>query len=220
MMKLKLNTRLVVFCYLAVAAPLIYLVIAFFTHNLTVNPVLTAEQRSGDYAVTLLLVSLTCTPLFLITGVPVFIRFRPILGLSAFFYAFLHFMLFIWPDYGFDFPQILLTISRKPYIIIGLGVLVILLILAVTSLKKIRIGLKKNWKTVQRFVYLAAVGAVFHYGLAVKGNLLTLRGNVLLPYTYAGVLVVLLILRIPPIEKAISFGKRRRASRKENQDLV
>ena len=219
-MNKKISNCLVVLCYIGVAVPLVYLGIAFFTHNLTVNPVLTAEQWSGDYAVTLLLASLTFTPLFLITGESVFIRFRPIVGLSAFFYAFLHFILFIWPDYGFDLPQILLTISRKPYIIIGLVVLVILLILAITSLKKVRMVLKNNWKTIQRFVYLAAAGAVIHYGLAVKGNLLTLRGNVLIPYIYAGVLLVLLILRIPPIEKAISFGLRRRASRKNNQDLV
>jgi len=219
-MKSKLNCWLQVFCYLAVAAPLIYLVIAYFTNSLSVNPVLTAEQRSGDYAVTLLLVSLTCTPLFLLTGVPVFVRFRPILGLSASFYAFLHFMLFIWPDYGFDFPQILLTISRKPYIVIGLGVLVILIVLAIISLKNVRIALKKNWKTLQRFVYLACVGAVLHYGLAVKGNLLTFRGNVLKPYVYAGILAVLLILRIPPVERVISIGVRKRAFRKETQDPV
>ena len=218
-MKNKLNYWLVIFCYLAVAAPLVYLTIAYFTNQLTVNPVLTAEQHSGDYAVTLLLASLTCTPLFLLTGIPVFIRFRPTLGLSAFFYAVFHFMLFIWPDYGYDFSQILLTISRKPYIVIGLGVLAILIILAVTSLKKIRIAMKRNWKIVQRFVYLAAVGAVLHYGLAVKGNLLTFRGNVLKPYIYAALLAVLLILRIPPIERAISFGVRRRASREEIQDL-
>lgn len=211
---------LVVLCYVGVMVPLAYLCIAFFTHNLTVNPILTAEQRSGDYAVTLLLASLTMTPLFLVTGESIFIRFRPIIGLSAFFYALLHFLLFIWPDYGFDFPQILLTISRKPYIIIGLGVLVILLILAIASLHRIRMVLKNNWKIIQRFVYPAAIGAVIHYGLAVKGNLLTFRGNVLLPYIYAGVLLVLLILRIPPIEKAITFGSKRKNSRDHSQDLV
>jgi methionine sulfoxide reductase heme-binding subunit len=219
-MSKKLNTWLVVFCYLGVAVPLVYLGIAYITNNLSVNPVLTAEQHSGDYAVTLLLSSLASTPLFLVTGFSVFIRFRPILGLSAFFYAFLHFMLFIWPDYGFDLSQILLTISRKPYIIIGLSVLVILIILAITSLKKIRIAMKRNWKTVQRFVYLASAGAVLHYGLAVKGNLLTFRGNVRTPYIYAGVLFFLLILRIPPVQKAISVNKKRITSGKEPQDLV
>ena len=219
-MKNKLNPWLVVFCYLAVASPLVYLLISFFTHNLTVNPVLTAEQLSGDYAVTLLLLSLMCTPLFMVTGFSIFIRFRPIIGVSAFFYAFLHFAIFLWPDYGFDLPQILLTISRKPYIIIGLGVLLILSVLALTSLKRIRLALRKNWKIIQRFSYLAAAGAVIHYGLAVKGNLLTLRGNVLLPYIYAGVLILLFILRIPPIASAISVRKKEIPSKKEKQDLV
>jgi sulfoxide reductase heme-binding subunit YedZ len=219
-MNKKITNWLVVLCYLAATIPLAKLTISYFTNNLTVNPVLAAEQLSGDYAVTLLLASLACSPLFLVTGFWVFIRFRPILGLSAFFYASLHFGLFIWPDYGFDFPQILLTISRKPYLIIGLGVLLILIILAITSLKKIRTAMKKNWKTVQRFAYLAAAGAVIHYGLAVKGNLLTFRGNVRIPYIYAGVLAFLLLLRIPPIAKAISFGLRRKASRKEMEDLI
>jgi sulfoxide reductase heme-binding subunit YedZ len=216
----KSNFWLVALCYLGVAAPLAYLLISYFTHNLSANPVLTAEQHSGDYAVTLLLVTLTCTPLFLVSGVPIFLRFRPIIGLSAFFYAFLHFLLFLWPDYGFDFHQILLTISRKPYIVIGLGVLAILIILAITSLKRIRKAMQKNWKTVQRLIYLAAAGAVLHYGLAVKGNLLTFRGNVLLPYIYAGILAVLLILRIPPVKRVISIGVRRKAPKKETRDLV
>jgi sulfoxide reductase heme-binding subunit YedZ len=219
-MKSKWDSWLVILCYFAVTIPFIYLVIAYFTHNLTVNPVLAAEQLSGDYAITLLVTSLACSPLFLITGFPVFIRFRPILGLSAFFYAFLHFLLFIWPDYGFDFRQILLTFSRKPYIIIGLVVLVILVILAVTSIKKIRIAMAKNWKTLQRLVYIAALGAAVHYGLAVKGNLLTFRGNVLLPYIYAGIVLILLLLRIPPIERAISFWSKKRISKANTRDLV
>ena len=217
-MKSRLNFWLVILLYIAVSTPFLYLVFAYFTHNLTVNPILTAEEYSGDYAITLLVLSLACTPLNVITGYSIFVRFRRILGLSAFFYAAIHFLLFIGVDYGFDFPQILLTISRKPYIIIGLVVFIILIFLAITSLRRIQKALGRRWKTLQRLVYLASLGAVLHYGLAVKGNLLTLKGNILRPYIYAGVVVILLLLRIPPIERAIAARKGDRLSKKK--DLV
>jgi sulfoxide reductase heme-binding subunit YedZ len=192
---------LVILVSIACTVPAIYLLIAYFTHQLSANPILTAQQYSGDYAITFLVLSVACTPLNTVTGFEGFIRIRRILGLSAFFYATLHLFIFVGLDYGFDFSAIFETAANKPYIYIGAGVFLILLVLALTSFNWIRESMGKNWKRLQRITYIANLGAVLHYGLAVKGNLFRLQGNILRPLIYAGVVIFLLILRLPPVEK-------------------
>jgi sulfoxide reductase heme-binding subunit YedZ len=56
--------------------------------------------------------------------------------------------------------------------------------------------LGKNWKRLHRLIYLAAVLAVLHYGWAVKGDFLTLRGEVLRPWLYALGIAFLLVWRL------------------------
>jgi methionine sulfoxide reductase heme-binding subunit len=194
---------LVILTSISCSIPFIYLLIAYFTHQLSANPILTAQQYSGDYAVTFLVLSIACTPLTTITGFDGFIRIRQVLGLSAFFYATLHLLIFVGLDYGFDFSAIFETAANKPYIYIGVGVFIILIVLALTSFHRVRETMGKNWKRLQRITYIANLGAVLHYGLAVKGNLFRLQGNILRPLIYAGIVLVLLILRLPPVEKWI-----------------
>jgi len=45
---------------------------------------------------------------------------------------------------------------------------------------------------------------VLHYGLAVKGDLFTLQGNVLLPVLYGIGILILLAMRIPAVRKRLT----------------
>jgi DMSO/TMAO reductase YedYZ heme-binding membrane subunit len=140
--------------------PLLLLVIDFARDELTFDPIREITLRTGRYALTLLELSLACTPLHILSGVRWFNRARRPLGLYAFLYASLHFLTFIGLDFGFNLSLIVREMREKPFIQVGLGAFLILLVLAVTSIKSWMRRLGKNWKRVQRGAYLAGTLAV------------------------------------------------------------
>ena len=181
--------------------PLVLLIGSYVRGELGFNPVETALQKTGQIAVVFLVVSLVITPLRRLFHIPIIRHLRKPFGLYAALYAALHFVIFTWWDYGLDFGLIWAEISAKPFIIIGLVALVILLVLSVTSLPSIRRKLGKSWVGLHRLTYLAGVLVILHYLLAVKGNLLTLQGNYALPLVLGTVVLVFLALRLEFIRK-------------------
>ena len=162
-----------------------------FTHgNLTANPIREVQLRTGASAINLLMLSLACTPINILTGFrPVLLLRRP-LGIYAFFYALLHFINFIGIDYSFNFALIREDLFEKRYAIAGFASFILLLPLAITSIKRLRQGLGKNWQRLHWLVYLAATLAIVHYIWQTKTN-------IRLPLTYGGILVILLAIRLP-----------------------
>jgi len=165
------------------------------------NPVETALRTSGRTAVALLLLSLSVTPLRIVLKRPSLHRLRKSLGLYAALYAGLHFVTFAVWDYGLRFQLIVLEFTHKPFLLLGLGALIILAILAATSTRNWQKRWPSGWHWLQRGVYLAAVLAVAHFLLAVKGDLLTLQGDYARPLIAAGVLILLFLLRVPRVQK-------------------
>jgi sulfoxide reductase heme-binding subunit YedZ len=176
--------------------PLVVLVIAYFTDKLGFNPVETVTRRTGRIAVLFLLLSLACTPIGKLFKLPSIRRLRKPLGLFAALYAVLHFLTFAVWDYQLNLTLIWSTIIEKPFIILGAVALVIIVVLAATSFRKIQQKWGKKWVWLHRAVYLAAVMVILHYLLAIKGDLLTLQGNYVLPLIAAGALLFLFLLRI------------------------
>src|ERR1700734_375641 len=84
---------------------------------------------------TLIFLTLTMavTPLRKVTGWGWLIQLRRMLGLYAFFYACLHFMLFFSLDRGFSISSTLTEMVRRKYLIIGSIGLLVMIPLAITS---------------------------------------------------------------------------------------
>src|SRR5512134_1958637 len=143
--------------------PLLVLIWDALNDNLTANPIQTITFRTGKFALLFLTLSLSITPLHTITGWNPLIRVRRTLGLYAFMYAGLHFLTFSGLDYGFNLQWIIPEIAEKPYIIVGLMALSILLALALTSTKGWQRRLRKNWKRLHRLVYAAGLLVIVHY---------------------------------------------------------
>ena len=181
--------------------PLGLLIGAYFTGNLGFNPVEGVLRWTGRLAVIFLLLSLTCTPLHRIFILPRIYRLRKPLGLYAALYAGLHFAAFAGWDYGLNFSLIWHEIQNKPFIVLGLFALIILLVLAATSFRTMRRKLGRAWVWLHRLVYAAGILALLHYLLAVKGDLFSLQGAYAAPLIATGVLILLLFLRIPKIQK-------------------
>ena len=184
--------------------PLVLLAVDFAAQRLTVNPIQAIEQRLGRTAVYFLIASLSVTPVYIITGWKQILPRRRALGLYAFFYACLHFLTFAGLDYGFNINQILDLIATKPYIVAGTLAFSLLLPLAITSFDYFIRRMKRTWKRLHWLVYPAALIAILHFAWARKGDLLRLQGNILQPLLLGLLLIILLVLRLPPVRRTIS----------------
>jgi methionine sulfoxide reductase heme-binding subunit len=166
-------------------------------NNLTANPIQEITFRTGKTALIILVLSLACTPAGTLLGWRPVLPLRRPLGLYAFFYAALHLLIFAVLDYGLDIQLIWRTILEKRYIVAGFSAFVLLVPLAVTSTAGWQRRLGKRWKVLHRLVYLAAPLAILHYVWLVKAD----RRE---PLTYGLIVALLLLLRTPPVRRAIT----------------
>jgi len=162
--------------------------------NLTVNPIQAVTLRTGRFAIILLILSLACTPVNSLFGFRQVIPLRKWLGLYSAMYVGFHFAIFIGIDYGFNLSLIKVDLLSKRYVIVGFFAGLILLPLALTSTKGWQKRLKKNWKRLHRLVYVAGILASTHFIWLVKSDIRT-------PLIYAGIMLFLLILRVPVIRR-------------------
>ena len=201
-MKSGLNHLLPVGVELSLLLPLAWLIFDSQTGGLTADPVRGAIQRTGQISLVVLLLSLAVTPLNYFFHSSDLARLRRTVGLYAFFYVLLHFLSFTGLDYGFEWGFIWPEITQKPYLMTGLLAFLLLVPLAVTSFGMWRRGVGRQWTALHRLVYLAAVLAVLHALWTVKGNPESFLGDG--PRLLAVIsLVVLLLLRLPPIRRWI-----------------
>lgn len=184
--------------------PLVQIIFYFYTNNLTVNPVQDLEQRLGRIAVYFLVATLAVTPLYTMTGWRAVLPRRRALGLYAFLYASLHILVFLAVDYGFNLSQILPLLTGKLYLIVGVLAFCMLIPLAVTSFDYFIQHMGRNWKRLHWLIYPAGLVVILHYSWSLKGNLFTLKGNILQPLIWGLAIVFLLILRLPPLRRWVS----------------
>lgn len=182
--------------HLAALLPLFHLGILWLDDRLTANPIQRIEQLLGRASLDLLVLTLAITPIATLTGWKFLLKHRRALGLYAFFYFYLHFLVFAVLDYRLDSREIFRLILEKPFILIGSMAGLILIALAITSFKYWMKRLGRNWKRLHNTIYLASGLVVLHYALAVKGSLATLSGDLLGPFSMGFIVVLLLVLRI------------------------
>ena len=170
--------------------PLARLVFFAFTHRFGANPIEFVLRSLGTWTLTLLLVTLSITPLRRLTGWNSLIRVRRLLGLFAFFYACLHFLTYAGVDQSFDLSAILADVVKHPYITVGFTCFVLLIPLAATSTNAMqrRLG-GRRWQLLHRLIYVIAAGGVVHYLWLVKKDITQ-------PLLYGLALAVLLGLRL------------------------
>jgi sulfoxide reductase heme-binding subunit YedZ len=186
-----------------------WIALDFFTHRLTVNPLQDIQQRTGRIAITLLLLSLACTPLSNLLGWRELPKRSRTLGLYAFMVAFLHILIFLDLNNGIAWNFFAQTIVQKPYILFGIATFLMLIPLAMTSFDIWKARLGKRWKRLHMLVYLIVPVAVLHYALASKGDLFRLQGNILRPLIYALIVVLLLALRVPFVRRGVAALRNR-----------
>jgi sulfoxide reductase heme-binding subunit YedZ len=156
--------------FAAALVPAAALVYDFLTNDLTANPIDYITDTTGYTAITLLMITLTVTPLRRLTGRNEVIKLRRMLGLLAFFYACLHFSTWLVLDWFFDFPSMAADIVERPFITMGMATFVLLIPLAATSTTAMIRRLGKRWQLLHRLVYVAGLTAVIHFWWVVKAD--------------------------------------------------
>jgi sulfoxide reductase heme-binding subunit YedZ len=188
--------------------PLVMLGYRAVNGDLTANPISFITNWLGQWTFRLLLASLALTPLRVLFGMSWPVSLRRLVGLFAFFYASLHFLVWILVDHFFNWGQMLADLLKRRYITVGMLALTLLLPLALTSTSRMvkRLG-GANWRRLHRLVYAVGVLAALHFlWLAKKG-----RTD---QYYYAAVLAVLLGVRVwDAIRRAARRRREARAAR-------
>ena len=192
--------------WVAGLAPLAWQVYAFKTGHLEAEPVKGMEHFTGRTALIILFITLSITPLRRLTGLNGLIKVRKLIGNFSFFYALIHFSIFLVFDLELSFGDLAREVVKRPWITVGFAALLILAVLSATSPQAVlrRLG-GKRWQAIHRLVYLAAVLAIVHF-------LWSQKKDITLPVRYAVVLAVLLGARLVPKRRPPAPALRSRPS--------
>jgi sulfoxide reductase heme-binding subunit YedZ len=178
--------------FVAALVPLAWMICGLFGwlgFSAGVDQVKFLELETGKTALNLLLLTLMITPVRQLTGLTHLIRLRRMVGLFAFFYALLHFTVYVVLDLDLNWHMVGADIVKRPYITVGFTALMLLIPLAVTSTNRMMRRLGRRWSRLHRLVYLIAVLGVWHFYWQEKID-------VRQPLLYAAVLALLLAYRL------------------------
>lgn len=147
--------------------PLAWLVFDAMTGALGPEPVRSLQQRLGLTAIWFLTGGLAITPLRRFTPLNL-MRLRRHIGLLAALYAVLHAAAWAGLDLR-DLSRAAVEIARRPWLMLGMGALALIVPLAATSFNGAirRLG-PLRWRRLHRLVYPAAILAGLHYVMLTK----------------------------------------------------
>jgi sulfoxide reductase heme-binding subunit YedZ len=146
----------------------------------------------GDWTLRFLCLALAITPLRVISNTPALARFRRMLGLFVYFYVVMHLLSYSWFDMGFDVPEIIKDIIKRPFILVGFSAFLLLTPLAATSFNAAikKLGTRR-WQLLHKLVYLIAVLGLLHFFWMRSG-----KNDFAEVFVYAAIVAVLLGWRL------------------------
>jgi methionine sulfoxide reductase heme-binding subunit len=176
--------------FLACLGPLTWLIYNAVRGELGANPIETITNTTGIWTLRLIAITIAITPVRWLTKWNPIINFRRMLGLFAFFYGSVHFMIYFVLDRSLMFDGLWEDIVKRPYITVGFSAFVLMIPLALTSTKGWirRLG-GHRWNLLHRLVYVSAVLGVIHYWWKVKLDVTN-------PMIYAAIVTLLLGARV------------------------
>jgi sulfoxide reductase heme-binding subunit YedZ len=176
--------------FLACLWPLGWLIYNMFFGDLGANPVETITNTTGIWTLRFLAITIAITPIRWLTKWNPIITFRRMIGLFAFFYGTVHFLIYFVLDRSLMFDGLWEDIVERPYITVGFTAFVLMIPLALTSTQASirRLG-GKRWNLLHKLVYVSAALGVVHYWWKVKLDVTD-------PMVYAAIVAALLGVRV------------------------
>ena len=159
------------------------------TGTLGANPIENMQDRFGIWGLRFIVTVLMISPLRSITGFAWITQFRRMIGLYAFFYVLMHFLVWLLLEQNLLMAAIIEDIATRPFITIGFIALLILVALASTSTMNIRKKMGNNWVRLHSSIYLASILGVWHFWWQVKKDITE-------PLIYAIIISILLLYRL------------------------
>ena len=171
--------------------PLLFIIGDLFeiTGTLGANPIENMQDRFGIWGLRFIVTVLMISPLRSITGFAWITQFRRMIGLYAFFYILMHFLVWLLLEQNLLMAAIIEDIATRPFITIGFIALLILVALASTSTMNIRKKMGNNWVRLHSSIYLASILGVWHFWWQVKKDITE-------PLIYAIIISILLLYRL------------------------
>ena len=182
--------------FLIALLPLAWLLFALYsdtvlgTRLLTNDPVQKLDRELGDWALILIIVTLSVRPARELLGINELIAYRRMIGLFAFFYVLLHVSNYAFVNLQFNLDEFLVDVAKRPFITIGVINLVALIALAATSTRGMirRLG-GRNWRRLHMLIYAISVLGLIHF-------IMMIRADFSRPFIYGGCIALLLGYRI------------------------
>ncbi|MCJ8318540.1 MAG: protein-methionine-sulfoxide reductase heme-binding subunit MsrQ [Colwellia sp.] len=169
--------------------PLVNLYFKAFNDQLGADPVEAVIHFTGIGAFNLLLITLMITPIAKRFKLGYLLKTRRLMGLYAFCYGLFHLFNFLAFEVQFDFYLFFSEIFERPYITVGLVALLLLVVLAVTSISVIKRKMGRRWQQLHNFNYLIVLLVAIHFYWSVKSDVTE-------PIIYWVITLFLLRLRI------------------------
>ncbi len=140
--------------------------------TLGADPVKVMLHTCGRWTLNFLMITLCMTPLRDLTQSILWLRFRRMFGLFAFFYVLLHFSVYLLLDQrGNNLSALWQDVVKRPYITIGMLGLLLLIPLALTSTAGAQRRLGRRWIQLHRLVYVVAILGAWHFWWQVKKDI-------------------------------------------------
>jgi sulfoxide reductase heme-binding subunit YedZ len=178
--------------FLLCMLPFAWLFFAALTDQLGVNPAETLIRETGSWTLRFICIVLLVTPLRVISKTPTLARFRRMLGLFTYFYVVIHLLSYSWLDRGFDVPEIVKDIIKRPFILVGFLSFLLLTPLALTSFNKaIKTMGAKRWQLLHKLVYVISGLGLLHFFWMRAG-----KNNFAEVFVYAAIVALLLGWRL------------------------
>ncbi|PSJ41505.1 sulfoxide reductase heme-binding subunit YedZ [Zobellella taiwanensis] len=162
--------RLRILLHVLAAAPLLWLLWALPAGRLGGDPVPELLHFLGIWALRLLLLTLSISPLARWLRLGALVRLRRALGLWCFAYASLHLLVWLLLDLQLAWGLIGAEIVKRTFITLGMLAWLVLLLLAVTSTQGWQRRLGARWQRLHKGVYLVALLVPVHFWWSVKSG--------------------------------------------------
>lgn len=176
------------------ALPFLWMLVSLLLGQYFPDPGKLLMRLSGIWASVFIVavMAMTLVGKIKIKALKVINRYRRFIGLTAFFYGLLHFLIYLVLFAGLSWTWISSDLVEKPYIYVGVIALFVMAVLAITSTKGMVRALGKKWKPLHRLMYIAAIGVVAHLWWQVKDD-------ISLAVYFSAFLIPLLIVKIPSL---------------------
>lgn len=169
--------------FLLLIIPFIYLVVELFIFKTAIDPIKYIYTVTGATAITILFFTTTLSLWF-----KKLLRYRRMIGLFAFFYAFLHLCNFFILDMDADLLFAFNETVDKPFIYLGMLSFLLLSFMAATSTKK----LFRKYGKYHKVLYIALMLTTIHFIMAQKSLSI-------LQYGYLSIITVIAWFKIKKI---------------------